>query len=351
MKAAVWYAKEDVRVEEVSEPSSPQMGWAKIKVQACGICGSDLHEYAVGPVLICADEPHPLTGSKSPVIIGHEFVGEVVEVGEGVGNVEVGDRVAGMGGQVCGECYYCEKMQFNLCLKGAYLGFHYDGAFAEYVNVPAFTLFPLPETVSSQSGALVEPFAVGLHAVRQGSVAKGDTVVVLGAGPIGLATIQAAAVEGAERLFVLEMADSRKELALQMGATAVIDPSKVDPVAEIQRLTEGLGADVAIECIGSEKTAPLAVALVRKGGTAVMAGIFSKDSTINFLDVAVAEKRIIGSFGYFIEFPEVIEWFAEGKLDPLPLLTETIALEDIVEKGFEELLSGQSDNIKIIVKP
>ena len=351
MKAAVWYAKGDVRLEEVAEPGSPQPGWAKIKVSACGICGSDLHEYAAGPILICADEPHPLTGTKSPLIIGHEFAGEVVAVGENVGNVEVGNRVAGMGGQVCGECYFCERMQYNLCMKGAYLGFHYDGAFAEYVNVPAFTLFPLPESVSSQAGALVEPFAVGLHAVRQGSVANGDTVVVLGAGPIGLATLQAAVADGAGRVFVLEMADSRKEIALQMGATAVIDPSQVDPVAEIQKLTNGIGADVAIECIGSEKTAPLAISLVRKGGTAVMAGIFSKESTLNFLGVAVDEKRIIGSFGYFTEFPEVIEWFAEGKLNPLPLLTETIDLENIVEKGFEELLSGKGDNIKIIVEP
>jgi len=180
--------------------------------------------------------------------------------------------------------------------------------------------------------------------VRQGSVGKGDTVVVLGAGPIGLATLQAAVAEGAGRVFVLEMADSRKELALQMGATVVIDPSQVDPVTEIQKLTDGLGADVSIECIGSEKTAPLAIALVRKGGTVVMAGIFTKASTVDFFDVAVAEKRIIGAFGYFTEFPKVIEWFAEGKLDPLPLLTGTIALEDVVEKGFKELLSGQSDN-------
>ena len=351
MKAAVWYAKGDVRIEEVAEPSSPPTGWVKVKVHACGICGSDLHEYATGPVLICADNPHPLTGTKSPLIIGHEFSGEVVERGEFVGNVEIGARVAGMGGQICGECYYCEKMELNRCVNGAYLGFHYDGAFAEYVNVPAYSLFTLPENVSSQAGALVEPFAVGLHAVRQGSVSEGDTVVVLGAGPVGLATLQTAVAEGAERVFVLEMADSRKKLALQMGATAVIDPREVDPVAEIQKLTDGLGADVAIECIGSEKTAPLAVALIRKGGTAVMAGIFSKDSTINFLDVAMAEKRIVGSFGYFTEFPEIIEWFAEGKLNPEPMLTGTVALDDIVKKGFDELLSGQGSNIKIIVEP
>ena len=351
MKSAIWYAKGDVRIEEVAEPASPPTGWVKIKVHACGICGSDLQEYASGPVLICAESPHPLTGIKSPLTLGHEFAGEVVEVGEFVGNVEIGTRVAGMGGQICGECYYCEKMELNRCMKGAYLGFHYDGAFAEYVNVPGYSLFALPESVSSEAGALVEPFAVGLHAVRQGSVTEGDTVVVLGAGPVGLASLQAAIAEGAERVFVLEIADSRKELALQMGATAVIDPSKVDPVAEILKLTKDLGADVAIECIGSEKTAPLAVSLIRKGGTAVMAGIFTKESQISFLDVAIAEKRIIGSFGYFAEFPEVIEWFAAGKLNPQPLLTATIALEDIIEKGFQELLSGKSENIKILVKP
>ncbi|RMG55334.1 MAG: 2,3-butanediol dehydrogenase, partial [Bacteroidetes bacterium] len=289
MKAAVWYGKRDVRVEEVSEPAAPGPGQAKVKVHWCGICGSDLHEYDAGPIFIPATAPHPLTGVQAPLILGHEFSGEVVEVGEGVREVKVGDRVTADACQYCGECYMCKMNRYSLCSSLAFTGLMANGAFAEYVNVPAYTLYSLPPEMPSDVGALVEPLAVGIHAIRRAPVIQGDSVAVVGAGTIGLVTLQAARAAGASQVFVLEMAKARKEYAQKLGATAVIDPSETDPVAEVRRLTNGLGVDVAIECVGSEITGALALDLARVGGKVVLVGIFEKPSEIHFNNLVFYE--------------------------------------------------------------
>lgn len=168
MKAAVWYGKKDVRVMDVPEPPAPGAGQVKVKVHWCGICGSDLHEYLAGPIFIPATEPHPLTGSTAPLILGHEFAGEIVEVGPGVTNVKVGDRVAPDACQACWECYYCKRNLYNLCEKLAFTGLMTNGAFAEYVNVPAYTLYKLPETVSYESLAYNGEFATAIDLLGDG---------------------------------------------------------------------------------------------------------------------------------------------------------------------------------------
>lgn len=351
MKAAVWYGKQDVRVEDVPEPGAPDAGWVKVKVHWCGICGSDLHEYLAGPIFIPSESPHPLTGHQGPLILGHEFCGEVVEVGSGVANVAVGDRVAPDACQYCGECYFCKRNQYNLCEKLAFTGLMANGGFAEYVNVPAYTLYKLPDGVSSEAGALIEPMAVGVHAVRRAPVIAGDTVVILGAGTIGLAALQAARVAGASKVFVIEMAKARKEYALQCGASAVFDPSQDDVVARIQEATGGLGADISIECIGHKATAPLAVEVIRKGGKAVLVGIFEEASEINFFNLVATEKAVVGALAYAGEFATVIDYINDGRFDVDSLVTGKIPLSDIVEKGFEELVNRKEQNIKIIVNP
>ncbi|GAB4270014.1 MAG: 2,3-butanediol dehydrogenase [Deferrisomatales bacterium] len=350
MKAAKWFARKDIRVVDVPEPPPPPEGWVKIKVHACGICGSDLHEYLAGPIFI-PQQAHPLTGHAGEVILGHEFAGEIVEVGPGVGAVKVGDRVAPDACQYCGECYFCKRNQYNLCEKLAFTGLMTSGAFAEYVNVPAYTLYKLPEAVSSEVGALVEPLAVGIHAIRQAPLLQGDSVVVVGAGTIGLVTLAAARAAGASKVFSVEKARARKEFAKQMGATAVFDPSEVDPVAEVQKATGGLGADVSIECVGHKATAPLAIDLARKGGTVVLVGIFEEPSEYNFLNITATEKKVVGSLAYAGEFDTAIALLADGRIRAEPLVTGRIQLDDIVEKGFEELVHRKEENIKILVTP
>lgn len=351
MKAAVWHAKKDVRVMDVPEPAKPAQGWVKIKVEWCGICGSDLHEYLAGPIFI-PTSAHPLTGHEGPVILGHEFSGEVVELGAGVTNLKVGDRVAPDACQHCGECKFCKMGRYNICEKLAFTGLMTNGAFAKFVNVPAELCFVLPENVSYEDGALIEPLAVGFHAVKQAGDIFGDTVVILGGGTIGLSALQSAKAAGAARAIVIEMSAARKEKAKECGADIVLDPSEVDVVARVKELTDGYGADVVIECIGNKNTAPLAVELARKAGTVVMVGIFEEPSSFNFFGLTATEKKIVGSLAYTLsDYRGVAACLADGRMVARPMITGKISLTDIVKKGFEELVNNKEANIKILVSP
>ena len=350
MKAAVWYGKKDVRVEDVPEPPAPGPGEVKIKVHQTGICGSDLHEYDVGPIFIPTEENHPLTGKKAPLILGHEFSGEIVEIGEGVKNVKVGDRIAPDAAQHCGECYMCKVNRYSLCEKLAFTGLMADGAFAEYVNVPAYTCFKLLPELSNEAGALVEPIAVGIHAIRQGKVLEGDTVAVVGAGTIGLVTIQAARAAGAKKVFSIEIAKDRKKFANELGAI-VLDPKETDVAAEIQDQTDGQGVDVAIECIGKAETVNTCIQCAKRGGKIVVVGIFEKPGEINYNDLVFQEKEVVGSLAYCGEFDTAIALLADGRIKAEPLITGKIKLNEIIEKGFEELLTNRESNIKILVAP
>jgi (R,R)-butanediol dehydrogenase/meso-butanediol dehydrogenase/diacetyl reductase len=350
MKAAVWYGKKDVRVEDVPEPPAPGKGEVKIKVHQTGICGSDLHEYHAGPIFIPTEEHHPLTSKKAPLILGHEFSGEVVEVGEGVTNVSVGDRVAPDAAQHCGECYMCKVNRYSLCEKLAFTGLMADGAFAEYVNVPAYTCFKLLPELSNEAGALVEPIAVGIHAIRQGKMMEGDTVAVVGAGTIGLVTIQAARAAGASKVFGIEIAKDRKAFAKELGAI-VLDPTETDVAEAVREQTNGQGVDVAVECIGKAETVNTGIQCCKRGGRTVVVGIFEKAGEVMYNDLVFEEKEIVGSLAYYGEFDTAIALLADGRLQAEPLITGKIKLENIVEDGFEELLKNPESNIKILVEP
>lgn len=351
MKAAVWHGRHDIRVEDVPLPGKPAEGWVTIKVHWCGICGSDLHEYVAGPVFIPVDKPHPLTGLMGQVTLGHEFSGEIAALGAGVKDYDVGDRVTADACQHCGKCYYCTHGLYNLCENLAFTGLMNNGAFAEYVNVPAELLYKLPDDFPSEAGALIEPLSVGLHAVKKAGNMVGQTVVVVGAGTIGLCTIMCAKAAGAGRIIALEMSSARKKKALEVGATLVIDPKECDAIAEIKALTGGYGADVSFECIGNKNTAKLAIDVIRKAGKAVMVGIFEEPSAFNFLEIVATEKEIIGSLAYNGEFADVIRFIADGRIDVQPLITGRISLADIVAQGFEELVNNKDGNVKIIAKP
>lgn len=351
MNAAVWHGRRDIRLENVPVPGRPQAGWVQIRVHWCGICGSDLHEYVAGPVFIPVDQAHPLTGLKGNCILGHEFSGEIVATGDGVSGFEVGDRVAADACQHCGACRYCKEERYNLCEQLAFTGLMNNGAFAEYVNVPADLLYRLPDGFPTEAGALIEPLAVGMHAVRKAGSVVGETVVVVGAGTIGLCTMMCARAAGAARVIALEMSSARKRKARDVGATHVIDPSECDAVSEVKRLTGGYGAPVSFECIGHKDTAQLAIDVIRKAGKVVMVGIFEEPSEFNFFDVVATEKQIIGSLAYSGEFADVISLIGDGRLDVAPLITGRIELGNILEGGFEELVNNKDHNVKIIVTP
>nr|WP_318153349.1 2,3-butanediol dehydrogenase [Halomonas sp. ML-15] len=349
MKAAVWYRARDLRVEPVEIPRLEDPHQVKIKVAACGICGSDLHEYAAGPIFIPVDTPHPISQQKAPIIMGHEFAGEVVEVGERVTRVKVGDRVAIepiLSPHRDGH-YLMER--YNLT---PLLGFHGlsggGGGFSEYTVVGEHMVHPMPETLSYEQGALVEPAAVGLHAVRQSSLKAGDSAVVFGAGPIGLMVIESLKAAGAADIYAVELSAARRQKATDLGAT-VLDPQQGDAVEQLHELTRG-GADFAFEVTGVPAVLSQAINSTHAGGETVVVSIWESDAAIQPNDLVIKERSMKGIIAYRHIYPAVIALMQQGYFRAEDLITGRIALDDIVEKGFDALLNDKS-HVKIIVEP
>lgn len=350
MLAVRWYGKRDLRIEEVREPSI-KPGFIKIKVKACGICGTDLNEYLNGPIFIPTREPHPLTGKTAPVTIGHEFAGEVVEVGEGVKGFEVGDKVAVFPVIHCGECYFCKRGLENLCVNFGVTGLSEDGGFAEYALVRPYQAYKIPDSVSFEEGALVEPLSVGVRAVKKAQLMPGDSVVIIGAGPIGLCVLLVAKASGAGKIIVVEPSKARRKKAEKIGADITIDPSgkSVEEVIEEIRGETELGADVSFECVGLNETFKVAVESIRKGGRAVALGVFKCLTSFDAKGLVVGEKSIIGSVPHSADdFCRGISLVASKRVDVRPLITSKVKLEEIIGKGFEELVKNRDKHVKIL---
>lgn len=233
MKATRYYGRKDIRTDDIPEPELLP-GTVKVKVDWTGICGTDLHEYDEGPIFCPAPgKPHPLTGESVPIVMGHEFAGVATEVAEGVTHIKVGDNVAVDPIYNCGECQPCKEGAYNLCDIVGYTGLTgRGGGFAEYVVSQADRVHSLGD-VPTDIGALVEPLSVAHHAIRRSEAKPGDTVVVYGAGPIGLFVISLLRAKGIERVISVELSAIRKEKAKTAGAMLVLDPSEVDAVAKV----------------------------------------------------------------------------------------------------------------------
>jgi (R,R)-butanediol dehydrogenase/meso-butanediol dehydrogenase/diacetyl reductase len=350
MKAAVWYGQRDVRVAEVPEPPSPPAGQVKIEVSTCGVCGTDLHEYLGGPIYIPAGSPHPLTGAQAPVILGHEMSGRVVELGPDVNRIQVGDRVALCPIIGCLECKWCKSGVMGICPNVAFLGISWHGGgFAKYVNVYEYMCYTLPPEVSHDVGALVEPFAATVRAVKRAQVKPHETVAIIGAGPVGLMALQAARIAGAEKIISIEPAERRQDLARRCGASAVVDPIDGDPLKEMGEITDGNGADVVVECAGLETTGLFAARIAGPTGRIVVMGVFERPALLDYTDIVYGEKTMIGSMGGYGVFDDAIAMMASGSFNGDVLITRKIALDDIVEDGFHALIEHKSDNVKILV--
>lgn len=350
MKAALWRAKGDIRIEDIPVPV-PGPGEALLRIKACGICGSDLHEFKEGPFLI-PRRPHPLTGrAGGPLILGHEFSAEVASLGPGVTEVAVGDRVTLNPLIPCNTCTYCKRGEHILCTRLGTYGIAADGAFAEFAVFPASSLLRLPEGVDDEAGAFVEPLAVALHAVVRSGMRLGDTVVVIGAGPIGLLVLQAAKAAGAARVFVVEPVASRRALALETGAAAAFDPQAGDPGAAVADMTGGLRADRAFDCVGIQAAFDTAVRVTGRRATITVVGLALKAVEVPFIRLWGHEKTLTFSSGYQDEFPAAIALLEDKRVRHAPLVTARIPLARIVEDGFNALLSGEGGHVKILVTP
>ena len=350
MKAAVWHEKGDIRIEDMAEPE-PGAGQVKVRIKVCGICGSDLHEYKDGPFII-PSRPHPLTKRQGgPVILGHEFSAEITEVGEGVSRFKPGDRVVVNPLIYCGECHYCKLGQHIMCTKLGTFGFAADGAFAEYGVFHEYSLFKLPDSVTDDLGAFVEPLAVAVHAVKRSRTKVGASVAIVGAGPIGLLVMQACRAAGAGEVFVVEPMEARRKMAAKTGATAVFNPTEADPGKEIAKLTDGLRADTAFDCVGNQSAFDTAIKVTGRRGITCVVGLALKPIQVPFMRLWGHEKELTFSSGYEDEFPAAISYLADGRVKVEELVSERIKLEDLVEKGIRRLLQEGDKYIKILVYP
>lgn len=337
MRAAVFYGKGDVRVETRSVPE-PGPGEVLLKIHYCGICGSDLEAYKYGLY-------------QSGLIVGHELAAEIAALGPDVWGWELGDRVTSNDVIPCGECRYCRSGRVSLCDSVTMPGVTTDGAYAGYMTVAARALYRLPPGVTDEQAALTDPSSNALHAVRRSGLRLGDRVLVVGAGPIGLLTTQAALLAGARMVAVAEPNPARARMALEMGASAVIDPEAENLDLRVADLTEDQGADVVFCASGSPLAMGSTFTLVRKGGVVVPVGICEQPVQADFLSLVMNELEYRGTYASYDEYGLALELMAQRRWRVEPLVSAVVPLERIVEDGFEALVRPDTTATKILVKP
>ena len=348
MKALVYHGNKDLRLEAVPDPV-PAPGEIKLRIDYCGICATDIEEYLYGPKFIFGDTPNPLTGKSVPLITGHEITGTVVE-GSGEG-VAVGDRVVLNTVITCGRCRGCLSGQKTQCPNMATAGFAQDGGLAEYMVWPASEAIRLPDGVSSEEAALVEPASVALHAVRRSRLEPGESVVVLGAGTVGLLAMQEAKAAGGY-VIAVDTKQISLDMASDLGADSVMDARDPGLGAKLRKLNDGAGPDLVIDAAGGKDTPGLAVDWARIGGRVLLVAIYTDTPNFDFNSLVAGEKEIIGSLGYERrDVEEVVGMLDAGDLRTAPLVTDKIGLGDIFEKGFDRMLKPTKDVFRILVSP
>ncbi|GAB3235580.1 2,3-butanediol dehydrogenase [Mycolicibacterium hippocampi] len=346
MRAAVYYGPNKVEIDDVAEPGVTP-GTVKLKVGFNGICGTDLHEYYAGPIFV-PTQPHPLTGQELPLTLGHEFSGTITAVGDGVSGWNEGDRVAVEPIYKCGHCGPCRAGNYNVCRQIGFHGLMSDGGMAEYTVVPTSMLHKLPDNVSLELGALVEPMSVAYHAATLGEVHPGDTAMVFGAGPIGIGLWFALRGKGLENVFVVEPSATRRAAIEALGATT-LDPASVDVPAFVADHTAGVGADAVFDAAGVAPAVATALACVGSRKPMVSVAIYEKPLETPLLNLVMNESRIQGSLCYTgADFEAVIGLMAEGAYDTTGWVTR-IPIDDVIDEGFEALHAGKK--MKVLVAP
>jgi (R,R)-butanediol dehydrogenase / meso-butanediol dehydrogenase / diacetyl reductase len=352
MKAAVWHGRNDVRIDNVSEPPDPPPGQVQVEVAWCGICGTDLHEYLGGPLYIPASRPHSLTGVQAPVPIGHEMSGRVIALGDGVEGFRVGDRVAACPIIGCQACRWCRSSSMAQCDQVAFLGTSWTGgALARRLNLNAYQCYRLSNAITDEIGALVEPFSATVRAVAQSGAGANDNVAIVGAGPIGLMALMAARIRGVKSAVAIEVAERRIAAALACGADAIIDPSRQNAEKRALELTNGQGFDVVIECAGLATTSLMAARLTRTRGRLVIMGVFEKPAALDLTDVVFREKIISGSMSGYGVYDETIRMMTDPRFRGDVLITDRIELNGLVGEGYHGLLHEKDKHVKILVRP
>lgn len=334
MKAAVLHAPKDLRVEAAPNPS-PAPGEVLVRVRASGLCGTDDRIWS-------GERP-----VKYPLILGHEFIGEVTRIGEGVRRVGPGDRVAIEPNYSCGVCGLCVEGNRNLCLSRTAIGIDVHGGFAEQVVVPEACCWPAPSGLTDDQLLLTEPLAVVVRAVNRSHARPGECAVVLGAGTLGLLALQVLRARGV-KVLALSRTNRRLDVARQLGANNVASLAETAGVEVARRFAGRDGVDLVIETAGNAEAVEEAVKLVRPGGRCVLVGLPHSPSSINFFWVVRREITITGSMIYQDEFPQALALLSEGKIQVAPLITHRFSL-DVIHSAFAAFKSAEA--IKIAVVP
>lgn len=319
-------------------------GWVLIKVEACGICGSDVHGMDGS------------TGRRQPpVIMGHEASGIIHEISPEVHGWKMGDRVTFDSTISCGECYYCKRGDINLCDNRRVLGvscneYRQNGAFAEYVSVPAHILYAIPGNISFEQAAMIEAVSVAVHAVAISQVKSDDTAVVIGCGMIGLLCIQALKAAGCKKVIALDLIAAKLEVAVELGADLVLRSNDPALISKILSETENRGADLVLEVVGIESTVNLAVDCARKGGTVTLVGNLSSEVRFPLQKVVTRQLKVQGSCASAGEYPLCLELISAGKIKVDSLISKVAPLEEGNE-WFHRLYNKEEGLMKVILKP
>ena len=342
MQAAMYYDIGDVRYEETDVPEIGS-GELLIKVGTALTCGTDVKTYKRG---------HPLLIKHTPALFGHEYAGSIEAVGDGVKDFKVGMRVVATNSAPCGTCYYCKRDTPNLCakLKDSFV----NGAFAEFIRVPEsvvqWNTHPIPDSLSFRDAALTEPLACVVHGIEESNIRLGDTVVVIGAGPIGQMMIMLAKKNGASTVIVSDLAPLRRKIATKAGAAITIDPTKEDPVERVKEETSGRGADVVIEAVGIPQLWEQAVEMTRDAGTTVLFGGAASGTkfevdTVRFHYGQLTLKGVFHLKPRHVE--QALQLIIAGDVNPDLLISHKMPLKDI-NKALEMMSKGESMKVAIL---
>lgn len=351
MKAARYYDQKDIRIEDIPEPEL-KPGTVAIDVAWCGICGTDLHEYLEGPIFVPPKgKPHPISGEEAPVTLGHEFSGTITALGEGVTGLEVGQNVI-VEPYIIGEDVDTgEGSSYQLSENMNFIGLGgRGGGLSEKIVVEQRWVHPVGD-IPLDEAALIEPLSVGHHAFVRSGAGEGDVAIVGGAGPIGLLTAGVLKASGLT-VYISELSEARKEMARTTGvADEVFDPREVDVAEKVRELTDGKGADVGFECSSVPVVLDMLIDAVKPGGVIVNVSIWGRKPEVDMPNLVLKEIDLRGTIGYSNDHPATIKLVQEGKLDLSKFITGRIKLEELVDKGFDQLINNNEHHVKILVNP
>jgi len=352
MLALRYHKRNDVRLEDIPLPE-PEKDEIRIKVAYASVCGTDIEEYQYGPLWMSQYEPHPITGKKAPITLGHEFSGFIDKVGENYRDqFEPGDRVASYPIIYCGECRNCKEGNYHICNKVGCLGLSLDGAFQEYTVVPGRNVYRVPDNVKMEHAALAEPIGFCTNTCEETEIHMGDDVVVFGAGGIGLLCAQIAKSCGAKNVVMVARRENRLDAARAVGVDYAIDVTTENYKEIIMDLTKGNGADVVMEATGSNKVMDQVFEVCKVGGKITLTSVFFENAVIDLKKVVNAGRKIIGAVAHRpVHFEQALKMLSDGRVRVEPLISKIVPLENALKGGLDEYINNKKEYIKMLIAP